>query len=191
MSSSIFKSAGLTYRAIEDNDADRAFVYSLRLDTAAMANSSPKVMKPRNRKEFDEFTKHMIDDLLLGVFICLSDDSETPRKPIGFIVLMTVKGHEHHRKAAISVKIESEQRGKGYGSESIRWVLDWAFQNAGLHRVSIGCFSYNEGARKLYARLGFVCEGRDRESLWFRGEWYDLIHFGMLEGEWREQTGKA
>ena len=59
----------------------------------------------------------------------------------------------------MGIQICREEQGKGYGSEAIKWVLEWGFLAAGLHRVTIGCFSFNEGARRLYERLGFVVEG--------------------------------
>jgi RimJ/RimL family protein N-acetyltransferase len=69
-------------------------------------------------------------------------------------------------------------------------MLNWAFQIAGLHRVRITCFSYNPGARKLYERLGFVYEGSERESLWYDGEWHDILFLSMLESEWRVRNEK-
>lgn len=87
----------------------------------------------------------------------------------------------------MGIRIIPEGQGKGYGSEAIKWVLEWGFLVAGLHRVSIGCFAFNEGARRLYERLGFVVEGRTREVAWKNGGWHDCIEMGMLEGEWREK----
>jgi RimJ/RimL family protein N-acetyltransferase len=78
-----------------------------------------------------------------------------------------------------------EYQGKGYGSEAISWALDYAFRRAGLHRVKIAAFEYNAGAVRLYERLGFTPEGRERESCWHEGRFWDLVEFGMLEGEWR------
>jgi len=87
----------------------------------------------------------------------------------------------------MSIQICREEQRKGYGSEAIKWALEWGFLAGGLHRVSIGCFSFNEGARRLYERLGFVVEGRTREVVWKNGGWHDSIEMGMLEGEWREK----
>jgi RimJ/RimL family protein N-acetyltransferase len=87
----------------------------------------------------------------------------------------------------MSITICREEQGKGYGTEAIKWALEWAFLAGGLHRVGIGCFSFNEGARRLYERLGFVVEGRAREIVWKNGCWHDVIEMGMLEGEWRER----
>lgn len=93
---------------------------------------------------------------------------------------------QHHRFADIGIDILPEYQGKGYGSEAIGWILEWAFMTAGLHRVGIRCFAWNEGARRLYARLGFREEGVVRETLFYQGRWWDDVGFGMLEGEWRE-----
>lgn len=57
---------------------------------------------------------------------------------------------------------------------------------AGLHRIQIIAFSFNDGAMRLYERMGFREEGRQRESMWFNGGWHDTVTYGMLEQEWRE-----
>jgi len=61
--------------------------------------------------------------------------------------------------------------------------------------MGLTCYSYNLGARELYERLGFVFEGRLRESVWYDGAWYDEIILGMLKSEWdtreKEKTGKV
>ena len=85
----------------------------------------------------------------------------------------------------IGVNILAEYQSQGYGTEAIEWVLQWGFEMAGLHRIEIGCFGWNDGARRLYERMGFVTESRQREKLWWKGTWWDLIEMAMLEGEWR------
>ena len=107
--------------------------------------------------------------------------------PIGAISLKPRgAGREQHRESYISIDIAAPYRSQGYGGEAIRWILNWGFQIAGLHRITIECFSYNGGAAKLYERLGFTPEGRKRQSLWFNGGWHDHLTFGMLEDEWRD-----
>jgi hypothetical protein len=32
--------------------------------------------------------------------------------------------------------------------------------------------------------MGFTLEGRERETLWYEGRWWDNVQMGMLEGEW-------
>lgn len=111
--------------------------------------------------------------------------------PIGYTSLSHELGpsNPHHRNAAISVSISAAFQDQGYGSEAINWILDWAFEVAGLHRVSITSFAYNEGAGRLYERLGFSLEGRRREALWFRGGFHDMLLFSMLRHEWEKRSG--
>jgi len=95
------------------------------------------------------------------------------------------KDNQHHRTLDIGILIAAEHRGQGYGSEAVRWILNWGFQSAGLHRVGLQSASFNTGAIRLWERLGFQEDGKDREAVWSNGRWYDDVRFSILEGEWR------
>jgi RimJ/RimL family protein N-acetyltransferase len=182
---SSFHSDRLIYRAPEDNPEDKAFIHALRSDRTSAENTSRQLIKPLSAKAADVLLRRL-DESLLGVLICIPDSSHpTGIKTIGYVKLSPAEAP--HRNSMMGIQIIEAEQGKGYGAEAIKWALDWAFQAAGLHRVSIGCFSFNEGARRLYERLGFVVEGRTREVAWKNGGWHDIIEMGMLEGEWRER----
>ncbi|KAB8141821.1 GNAT family N-acetyltransferase [Chloroflexia bacterium SDU3-3] len=74
--------------------------------------------------------------------------------------------------------------GQGYGREAIGLLLDWAFYDQGWRRVWLEAFALNERALRLYRRLGFVEEGRLRQHTFFRGQYIDIIHMGLLREEW-------
>ena len=123
-----------------------------------------------------------------------NNPTPNPKKPtlipIGTIALQPIDPkRSHHRNTSIGVTISQPYQNKGYGSEAILWATEWAFKHAGMHRVGIGAFSWNEGAWKLYQRLGFVMEGRIRESVWADGRWEDEVSLGMLVGEWEARYG--
>lgn len=79
---------------------------------------------------------------------------------------------------------EKECWGKGYGREALQLLLDYAFLELNLHRVSLRVFSFNEKAIRLYERLGFKDEGRSRQSLYRDGRWHDICHMGILQEEY-------
>ena len=89
----------------------------------------------------------------------------------------------------IGIQVLQPYQGQGYGSEAIRWSLRWGLLYANLHRIEIGAFVFNEGAWKLYERLGFVHEGVKREHWFSNGRYWDSVELGMLEGEWRRLYG--
>jgi RimJ/RimL family protein N-acetyltransferase len=112
--------------------------------------------------------------------------------PIGVIALTgTTSSLQHHRGTKLGIQIATQYRGKGYGSEALNWTLDWAFNFGGFHRVMLEAQAFNDGALRLYERLGFVKEGVLREAVWFNGRWYSQVIYGMLESDWREIRGTA
>ncbi|MEC3557614.1 GNAT family protein, partial [Bacillus thuringiensis] len=71
-----------------------------------------------------------------------------------------------------------------YGSEAMKLLLDYAFLELNLHRVSLRVFSFNHKAIKLYEKIGFVHEGSSRQSLYRNGAWHDIVHMGLLQSEY-------
>ena len=73
--------------------------------------------------------------------------------------------------------------GRGYGTEAMTVVLDHAFAEIGLHRVGLDVFSFNPRALRSYEKAGFVVEGRQRDTLFWDGEWTDSILMGVLSSD--------
>jgi RimJ/RimL family protein N-acetyltransferase len=192
----LFRSPRLIYRAIEDTPEDEAFIHSIQSDIVAFANSDTGLLVPMTKAESKKYKNKLVEKALLATIICLALPLSnpvvtTPPVPIGCISLKGIDpGQARHRNTFISIDITAPYQRKGYGSEAIEWVLDWGFRIAGLHRIGIECFSFNDGAKQLYERLGFVYEGAQREALWFNGGWHDYVTFGMLEGEWKARQEK-
>lgn len=207
-----WKSARLVYRAVEDDEEDKAFIREAMVgDPVALAMGSYRTLAPGSKAaglSFYELTKHNP----LRALICLpavssattatvtnsSSEAVTPKAnlklkptPIGLVTLFYPRGHEchHHRDVTLGISLAAGHRGKGYGAEAINWVLDWGFRHGGYHRIGLTAFSYNTRALKLYRSLGFVEEGRVRESLYHDRKRYDEIMFGMLSSEWEKLRG--
>lgn len=74
--------------------------------------------------------------------------------------------------------------GQGYGTDAMRVLIRYAFEELNLRRISLSVFEYNERAVKCYRKLGFKEEGRGREQLRREGRYWDLIYMGLLREEW-------
>jgi RimJ/RimL family protein N-acetyltransferase len=72
------------------------------------------------------------------------------------------------------------QPGRGYGTEAMTVVLDHAFAEIGLHRVQLDVYAFNPRALRSYEKAGFVVEGRQRDTLFWDGEWTDSILMSVL-----------
>lgn len=209
-----FRSERLVFRALEDNDVDKQFIFECNNDPIVTAMSGLNLVKPESMAGFEKFMAFH-KTCSHAVIACLppllkdADGKEdaagtrmAPRDvgtaqlkdtvPIGFVQLGmhgSPGAADHHRCANLGIAILSPFQGKGYGGEMINWMLDWAFRRQNLHRVELGCWSYNANAVKLYRSLGFVEEGRSREAVLHDRKWWDIVHFGMLENEWEKLRG--
>lgn len=79
---------------------------------------------------------------------------------------------------------EKDAWGEGYGTEAGRLVLDYAFKELGLHRVSIGVVGLNERALRFWEGLGFKKEGIQRDGYYCDGRYSDFIMMSILEDEY-------
>lgn len=103
---------------------------------------------------------------------------------IGAISLENIK--EHDRRASLSIGIfDPAARDRGAGSEAVRLVLRFAFDQIDLHRVGLRVYAFNHRAIHVYERLGFVHEGVERECARVAGEWVDDVMMGILAHEFR------
>lgn len=92
-----------------------------------------------------------------------------------------------HGTAWLMIGIDPDCEGQGYAADAMETVLEYAFAELNLHRIQLTVFEYNTRAIQLYERLGFVQEGRYRAFLRRDGKRYDMLLYGLLEPEWREQ----
>ncbi len=105
-------------------------------------------------------------------------------EPVGVIGLMNVS--EANASADLSIIVGSaEDREQGVGTEAIRLLLDYAFEELGLNRVGLSVFDFNEPAISAYEKLGFAHEGRLREAIRRSDYFHDAILMSILADEWR------
>ncbi|WYZ44666.1 hypothetical protein EsH8_VII_001102 [Colletotrichum jinshuiense] len=188
-----FRSERLLFRAIEDTDADKTWFHEqIKNDPVGFAMGDSNVLRPQPKKRHDALLLEL-QAALLGVIICLpATDNTTTPQPIGVLALNDEAGsnyRHHHRLAVLTVSVAPVHRNKGYGAEAINWAIDWAFQRANIHSVSLGCVDYNERGKHLYEKLGFVMEGRFRKSHYHDRKWWDVLLYSMLENEWLALRG--
>lgn len=82
---------------------------------------------------------------------------------------------------------EAEYRRKGYGSQALKMLLRFAFNELNLYRVTAVVPAYNKGAMRLFQKFNFMEEVRRRKAIQRDAEAWDLVSFGLLNSEWREQ----
>lgn len=107
------------------------------------------------------------------------------KRLIGFAALHSIEWN--NGTAVLSIGIgDSEDRGKGYGTEALNLLLQYAFLELNLHRIGLDVISYNDPAIQSYIKAGFKEEGRIREAVFREGKRYDRIYMGIFKRDWYE-----
>lgn len=105
-------------------------------------------------------------DSIIGTCTLASLDLENRRAELGFALAQAYWGH-------------------GYMTEMLRVLLQFAFTEMQLHRLTADTDPNNQPSIRLLEKLGFRREGYFREHYLVQGEPQDSIMYGLLCSEWR------
>lgn len=78
-------------------------------------------------------------------------------------------------------------RGRGYGKEALKLLLEYGFNKLGFHRIQLNVLEFNIAAISLYEKAGFKREGTYREFVLRDNKRYDLLLYGILKSEWKKR----
>jgi diamine N-acetyltransferase len=84
---------------------------------------------------------------------------------------------------------EKDARGKGYGTEAINLLLNYAFGHLNFHRVAVGVVGFNTDALRFYETVGFHREGVQRDGYFYDHQYHDFVMMSILEDEFRALHG--
>jgi len=88
------------------------------------------------------------------------------------------------QSATIGYWIDQAHAGQGYIAEAVVVVLQFAFEQLGLHRVEICIVPRNERSRRIVEKLKIRDEGVALRYLEINGVWEDHIRYGITAEEW-------
>lgn len=115
-------------------------------------------------------------------FVIAHKDSD---EYIGQIDLFKIDWKNRFAELGIVIGIK-EYHGKGYGSEAIKLLLDFAFHRLNLHRIQLEVHDFNERAYQCYIKCGFQEEGRLRGNYFVNGQYHDTVLMGILKKDYED-----
>jgi len=82
------------------------------------------------------------------------------------------------------ITLAPDAQGRGYATETIGRLLQFAFEELEAHRVTAITDVLNEPAAALFRRVGFRQEGHFVDHVLFKGRLSSEFLFAMLRREW-------
>ncbi|MDR3574212.1 MAG: GNAT family protein [Anaerolineaceae bacterium] len=166
----------------------RLAVTDLEIDTKLMAqwskdgeldrllDTDPAYL--RTPKQEQEWLQDRLKETCSFMIHTLADD-----RTIGFVDLSGFNWSAGDAYVGIGLG-ERGFWGQGYGTDAMRIILRYAFEELNLRRVSLTVFEYNPRGIRSYEKAGFKVEGRARQAVNRSGKRWDIIFMGILRNEW-------
>ncbi|MEG1025668.1 MAG: GNAT family N-acetyltransferase [Flavobacterium sp.] len=176
------KTERLNLKPVSENDIEN--VYELqRLEETARFNTSGI---PQNINETKVTVENWIaenakENIKRFTFsVELIDGNE-------FIGLIGINlGKEHYKNAEVWFQYDYRFWNKGYGTECLRKILDFGFENLKLHRIEAGCAIENIGSISVLEKVGMLREAHTRKLLPLKSGWSDNYGYAILSTDERK-----
>jgi ribosomal-protein-alanine N-acetyltransferase len=169
----------LTLRPFRDDDWKAVHEYAL----------DPEISK------YQEWGPNSAKDTKLFVSKCIQ--STNSHKGNIFFFSITLKPSDTHiggcvltaeksepGEASIGYTIARSYWKNGYASEAANALLELAFTNLGLTRVTANCDSENIGSWRVMEKVGMRFVDTQLNSRYFKGSWRDWREYAISGGEW-------
>lgn len=88
------------------------------------------------------------------------------------------------RAATLAISVGPDYWSHGLGTDALRVMVRYGFEELGLNRIGLGVWAFNDRAIAAYRKVGFVEEGRRRQMTFHAGEFHDEVLMGLLRSEW-------
>jgi RimJ/RimL family protein N-acetyltransferase len=188
---SLFEGQRIRFTPIDyDNDSQIESQWThnpvyLRMLSAYIA----RPMAPEQvKKKYEQIEKEVDEKRSLFYFAIRtrSEEDEQEERLIGFARLYWIEWSNGTGNIQLGIGNPGDW-GRGYGSEAVRMLLRFAFDELNLFRLMAVIPEYNQAARHLFEQAGFSQEVRRRQALQRDGRRWDMLHMGILRQEWERQ----
>jgi ribosomal-protein-alanine N-acetyltransferase len=140
----------------------------LALARASAELHHPWYTMPVTPEEFEAYLDRYARPATEGLLVCLRDGGALA----GMVTIDSIiRGR--FQSASLSYAAFAPAAGRGYMSEGLALVLEYAFTELRLHRLEANIQPGNEASLRLIRRLGFRQEGVAPAMLFIDGAWRD------------------
>lgn len=174
------ESERLAYRDISNHD-ETAFL-RLRGNNELMQYIPRPIMKSLDdvRAMFDMINENRAKNEAINWVVTEKNSNEM----LGYVGIYRIKKQDF--RGEIGYMFLSEYHGKGYATEAVQRMMQYAFDEWNFHSLEAVTDPANEASNNVLRRCHFRLEGHFLENEYFNGRFYDSYNFGILRREYNQ-----
>lgn len=161
----------LRFLEIDDLSGD----YINWFDSEVVCNGNNHHRFPYTKDQMEKYIldSHNRNSLILAIV------DKMRNKHVGNIALAPID--YINSNAVFSIIIgDKDSWGKAIGYSAGKLIVEHAFNQLNIHRISLGTYDHNIGMQKLAEKLNFEKEGIRREAAFKNGRYVDVIEYGLI-----------
>ena len=168
----------LLLRPLGEVDAAALLEIHAELRVMQFSNGAPWT----SLKQADELIEASRGWLSLGTAVCLGIVPKDATGLIGTCTLFDISRSSH--RAEVGFLLGLSAWGRGYMTEALAALLNYAFGELDLNRIEADTDPRNLAAIRTLEKLGFMREGLLRERWITDGQKSDSALYGLLRSDW-------
>jgi len=168
------KSKNLLLRALEPTDIDLLYKWENDSKIWYLSNA----VSPISRHVLEEYILSSHQDIYTLKQLRLMIDDVSTCETIGCIDLFDFD--PINLRAGIGILISDNQRNKGYASEALTLLIDYAFNTLNLHQLYCNITTNNEVSLKLFEKHNFKNIGIKKDWIKLENKWLDEYMFQLI-----------
>ena len=162
-------------RALEPSDLE--LLYDLENDMSVweVSNTTTPYSKFVLKQYLENAHRDIFEVKQLRLVICKKEDSNA----VGFIDLFDFE--PKHKRVGVGIVIfrETDQQ-RGFASEALQLVKDYALRHLALHQLYANITEDNERSIRLFQKLGFTESGIKKDWIYSEGKFKNEHIFQLL-----------
>jgi len=173
----ILESEHIRLRALEPKDLNLLFLWENDRDNWRISNT----LQPYSRTALTQYIES-IGDIYSDRQLRLIIEDKASDKPLGAVDLFDCDFK--NKRAGIGILIaNSEDRGKGLGSECLKIIIDYVFNTLTLHQLYCNVLMDNPKSLALFEKHGFKKTGMKKDWVFHEANFVDECTMQLINEE--------
>jgi ribosomal-protein-alanine N-acetyltransferase len=168
-------SENIYFKALDTKDAEKIHKYASDKDVKRFIGWRLMLALEETREYIEEMLRRENVGTHLYASVVLKETEEI----IGTAMIFNFD--KEANKAEIGYVFDKDYWGKGYGSETVALMSNFAFETLKIHKFCANVVDTNFGSARVLEKNGFVLEGRFRDHYFIEEKYYDGLYFGRIQ----------
>lgn len=179
----------------------------IRLETARLIIREPQtrdlhdwhrlMSDPKTMYYLQDIMTHSLQESRDNLMVAVSESESANRTKYFLVIELKENGHfvgsigytvtgdtPAGKIVGAGYFILPEYHGKGYMSEALKQLLEFAFEENNVYRFETGCLSENIASERVMQKCSLIRECHFKAYEWHDGRIKDRVCYRMLKPEW-------